>query len=188
LTIVVDENVSELDGSDPSPANNVAVTVLLDLGRKGVVAETYQNLAAPVNPPSDFYGTTVSKDLLRLAALICSNDESPCTGDGDCGAGNTCDPGGKMAEIVNAFVFRSSEHGIAAALRGVLGATEGVPVVTKVSSVGLSDASDAAASVLRMKIKGELVACMQNGGSCLEDVFCCSGNCDLSGGSPGVCG
>ena len=44
MTMIADNNVSAFDGSQ-SIQNAIAVTVIIDLGKRGVLAQTYQNLS-----------------------------------------------------------------------------------------------------------------------------------------------
>ena len=44
MTMIADDNVSAFDGSQ-SIQNAIAVTVIIDLGKRGVLAQTYQNLS-----------------------------------------------------------------------------------------------------------------------------------------------
>ena len=66
-------------------------------------------------------------------------------------------PDGKAA-VVNDLLFRPQDEELADALRAIFDAT-GKPVVTKVSSVDLTDRrTDGLATVLRLKVKGAFVA------------------------------
>jgi len=59
---------------------------------------------------------------------------------------------------VNDLLFRPQDEELADALRAIFNAT-GIPVVTKVSSVSLTDrGADGLATVLRLKVKGGFVA------------------------------
>ena len=133
MTIIVDENVSQLD--DGQSQNDVAATVLLDLGRDGLLSQTYQNLADPTLVPTDTFGVALGEQTLRNQAVL--------------------RPDGKAAAI-NDLLFRPQDAELADALRALMGAT-GTPVITKVSNVVLSDKPDGLGTVLRVKIKGGFV-------------------------------
>jgi hypothetical protein len=141
LLIIADDNVSQPDG-DQTIQNAVAVTVVFDFGgKKGILAQTYQNLSGPdlaslANPPTDTFGVALSEQRLRQEALL--------------------RPDGKAA-IVNDLLFRPQDDDLADALRAMVGAL-GTPVIIKVSSVSLSDHTDGTATTLRMKVKGGFVA------------------------------
>jgi len=96
MTMIADNNVSALDGSQ-TIQNAIALTVIIDLGKQGVLSQTYQNLTGTelndlTLPPRDSFNAT------------------------------------------------------------------GTPVVTKVSSVSLTDRrTDGLATVLRLKVKGAFV-------------------------------
>ena len=140
LLIVADDNVSQPD-EEQSIQNAVAVTVVFNFGgKKGIIAQTYQNLAGPdlaslSNPPTDTFGVTLSEQRLRNEAQL--------------------RPDGKAA-IVNDRLFRPEDDDLADALRAMVGAI-GNPVIIKVSSVILSDHTDGTATTLRMKVKGGFV-------------------------------
>jgi hypothetical protein len=133
MTIIVDENLSQ--PSDDQTSNRVAVTVLLDLGRAGLLTQTYQTLGDPTSAPSDTFGVTLSEQTLRNQALP--------------------RPDGSAA-AVNDLLYRPQDDELAAALRALFGAT-GTPVITKVSKVTLSDRPDGLGTVLRVKVKGGFV-------------------------------
>ena len=140
LLIVADDNVSQPD-EEQTIQNAVAVTVVFNFGgKKGVIAQTYQNLSGPdlaslSNPPTDTFGVTLSEQRLR--------QEVSLGGDG-------------KAAIVNDLLFRPQDDDLAEALRTMVGAL-GNPVIIKVSSVFLSDHTDGTATTLRMKVKGGFV-------------------------------
>ena len=136
MTIIVDENVSQLN--DGFSQNNVAATLVLDLGKGRILSQTYQDLGDSTFVPTDSFGVSLTKQTLRNQADPHFND-----------------PGGKPA-AVNDLLFRPQDDEMAAALRALLGAT-GTPVVTKVSRVLLSDRTDGLATVLTVKIKGGFV-------------------------------
>jgi len=141
LLIIADDNVSQPDEGQ-SVQNAVAVTVVFNFGgKKGIIAQTYQNLSGPdlaslSDPPTDTFGVTLSESRLRQEALL--------------------RPDGKAA-IVNDLLFRPQDDDLADALRTMAGAL-GNPVIIKVSSVTLSDHTDGTATTLRMKVKGGFVA------------------------------
>jgi hypothetical protein len=140
LLIIVDDNVSQPDG-DQTIQNAVAVTVVFNFGgKKGIIAQTYQNLSGPdlaslSTAPADTFGVPLTEQLLRQEALL--------------------RPDGKAA-IVNDLLFRPQDDDLAQALRTMVGAL-GNPVVIKVSSVILNDHTDGTATTLRMKVKGGFV-------------------------------
>jgi hypothetical protein len=140
MLIIVDDNVSTPEG-DQSIQNGVAVTVVFNFGgKKGILAQTYQNLSGTAlsaleTAPADKFGVPLTEQLLR-------NE-------------NQLRPDGKAA-IVNDLLFRPQDDDLAEALRTMVGAT-GNPVIIKVSSVVLSDHTDGTATTLRMKVKGGFV-------------------------------
>jgi len=140
LLIVADDNVSQPDEAQVIQ-NAKAVTVVFNFGgKKGIIAQTYQDLsvadlATITNPPTDKFGVTLSEQRLRQEADL--------------------RPDGKAA-IVNDLLFRPQDDDLADAIRGMVGAT-GNPVIIKVSSVVLSDHIDGTATTLRMKVKGGFV-------------------------------
>ena len=140
LLIVADDNVSQPDEAQVIQ-NAKAVTVVFNFGgKKGIIAQTYQDLsvadlATITNPPTDKFGVTLSEQRLRQEADL--------------------RPDGKAA-IVNDLLFRPQDDDLADAIRGMFGAT-GNPVIIKVSSVVLSDHIDGTATTLRMKVKGGFV-------------------------------
>jgi hypothetical protein len=140
MLIIADDNVSQLDGGQ-TIQNAVAVTVVFNFGgKKGILAQTYQNLSGPdltslATGPIDGFGVTISELRLRQEAEL--------------------RPDGKAA-IVNDLLFRPQDDDLAEALRTRLGAV-GNPVIIKVGSVVLSDHVDGVATVLRMKVKGAFV-------------------------------
>ena len=141
FTVAIDENVSNANGDPAAVGNVVAVTVLLDLGKLGTLAQTYQDVSAAdlsslTSTPADAFGVPLSEQLLRNEATTLL-DNKP--------------------RIVNDLIFRSNEAEMADALRTLLGVGAGVPVVTKVSSVRFTDGPTGLATVLRMKIKGAFV-------------------------------
>jgi hypothetical protein len=140
LLIVADDNVSQPDEGQ-SIQNAVAVTVVFNFGgKKGIIAQTYQNLSGPdlaslATAPTDTFGVSLSEQRLRQEADL--------------------RPDGKAA-IVNDLLFRPQDDDLADALRTMVGAL-GNPVIIKVSSVVLSDHTDGTATTLRMKVKGGFV-------------------------------
>jgi hypothetical protein len=141
MTMIADNNVSALDGSQ-TIQNAIALTVIIDLGKRGVLSQTYQNLSGAdlstiASAPVDSFGVAIDEQRLQSETDI--------------------RPDGKEA-IVNDLLFRPQDSELADALRAIFGAT-GIPVVTKVSSVSLTDRrADGLATVLRLKVKGGFVA------------------------------
>ena len=141
MTLIADDNVSALDGSQ-TIQNAIAVTVLIDLGKQGVLSQTYQNLTGTdlsdlASAPRDTFGVGLDEQRLESETEL--------------------RPDGKAA-IVNDLLFRPQDDELADALRTIFNAT-GIPVVTKVSSLSLSDRrTDGLATVLRLKVKGAFVA------------------------------
>jgi hypothetical protein len=142
MLIIADDNVSQPDEGQ-TVQNAVAVTVVFNFGgKKGVIAQTYQNLSGPdlaslENPPADKFGVPLREQLLRQEVLL--------------------RPDGKAA-IVNDLLFRPQDDDLAEAIRKMAGPTvTGNPVIIKVSSVVLSDHTDGTATTLRMKVKGGFV-------------------------------
>jgi hypothetical protein len=141
MTMIADNNVSALDGSQ-TIQNAIALTVIIDLGKRGVLSQTYQNLTGTelsdlASAPRDTFGVALDEQRLEAETEL--------------------RPDGKAA-IVNDLLFRPQDSELADALRAIFNAT-GVPVVTKVSSVDLSDhQTDGLATVLRLKVKGAFVA------------------------------
>ena len=141
MTLIADDNVSKLDAPPQTIQNAIAVTVLIDLGKRGVLSQTYQNLTENLSdltsPPRDTFGVTLDEQRLESETEL--------------------RPDGKAA-IVNDLLFRPQDDEIADALRAIFNAT-GTPVVTKVSSLSLTDQrAGGLASVLRLKVKGAFVA------------------------------
>ena len=140
MTMIADNNVSALDGSQ-TIQNAIALTVIIDLGKQGVLSQTYQNLTGTelndlTLPPRDSFGVAIDEQRLQLETEL--------------------RPDGKAA-IVNDLLFRPQDPELADALRAIFNAT-GIPVVTKVSSVDLTDhQTDGLATVLRLKVKGAFV-------------------------------
>ena len=140
MTMIADNNVSALDGSQ-TIQNAIALTVIIDLGKKGVLSQTYQNLTGTelndlTLPPRDSFGVAIDEQRLESETEL--------------------RPDGKAA-IVNDLLFRPQDPELADALRAIFNAT-GIPVVTKVSSVDLTDhQTDGLATVLRLKVKGAFV-------------------------------
>jgi len=140
MTMIADDHVSALDGSQ-TIQNAIALTVIIDLGKKGVLSQTYQNLtgtelSALASAPRDTFGVAIDEQRLQLETEL--------------------RPDGKAA-IVNDLLFRPQDPELADALRAIFNAT-GIPVVTKVSSVDLTDhQTDGLATVLRLKVKGAFV-------------------------------
>ena len=140
MLIIVDDNVSQPD-EEQLVQNAVAVTVVFNFGgKKGIIAQTYQNLSGAdldslSNPPADKFGVPLTEQLLRNEALL--------------------RPDGKAA-IVNDMLFRPQDDDLAQAIRTMVGAL-GNPIIIKVSSVILSDHTDGTATTLRMKVKGGFV-------------------------------
>lgn len=141
MTIIADNNVSALDGSQ-TIQNAIALTVIIDLGKRGVLSQTYQNLTGTelsdlASAPRDTFGVALDEQRLEAETEL--------------------RPDGKAA-IVNDLLFRPQDPELADALRAIFNAT-GVPVVSKVSSVDLTDhQTDGLATVLRLKVKGAFVA------------------------------
>lgn len=140
MTIIADNNVSALDGSQ-TIQNAIALTVIIDLGKRGVLSQTYQNLTGTelsdlASAPRDTFGVALDEQRLEAETEL--------------------RPDGKAA-IVNDLLFRPQDPELADALRAIFNAT-GVPVVAKVSSVDLTDhQTDGLATVLRLKVKGAFV-------------------------------
>jgi hypothetical protein len=140
MLIVADDNVSQPD-EEQVIQNAKAVTVVFNFGgKKGIIAQTYQNLsvadlATITDPPTDKFGVTLSEQRLRQEVLL---------------------GGGDKAAIVNDLLFRPQDDDMADALRAMVGAV-GNPVIIKVSSVVLNDHIDGTATTLRMKVKGGFV-------------------------------
>lgn len=141
MTLIADNNVSALDGTQ-TIQNAIAVTVVIDLGKKGVLSQTYQNLSGTnlsdlATAPTDTFGVALDEQRLQSETDL--------------------RPDGKAA-IVNDLLFRPQDDELADALRTIFNAT-GIPVVTKVSSLSLTDRrADGLATVLRLKVKGGFVA------------------------------
>jgi hypothetical protein len=141
MTLIADNNVSALDGTQ-TIQNAIAVTVVIDLGKKGVLSQTYQNLSGTdlsdlATAPTDTFGVALDEQRLQSETEL--------------------RPDGKAA-IVNDLLFRPQDDELADALRTIFDAT-GIPVVTKVSSLSLTDRrADGLATVLRLKVKGGFVA------------------------------
>jgi len=140
MTMIADNNVSALDGSQ-TIQNAIALTVIIDLGKQGVLSQTYQNLTGTelndlTLPPRDSFGVAIDEQRLESETEL--------------------RPDGKAA-IVNDLLFRPQDEELSDALRAIFNAT-GTPVVTKVSSVSLTDRrTDGLATVLRLKVKGAFV-------------------------------
>jgi hypothetical protein len=140
MTMIADNNVSVLDGPQ-TIQNAVALTVVIDLGKRGVLSQTYQNLSGTdlstiTSAPTDSFGVTIDEQRLQ--------SETELRRDG-------------KAAIVNDLLFRPQDDELADALRAIFKVT-GTPVVTKVSSVTLTDrGADGLATVLRLKVKGGFV-------------------------------
>jgi hypothetical protein len=140
MTMIADNNASAFDGSQ-TIQNAVAVTVIIDLGKRGVLAQTYQNLSGTTladlaTPPSDTFGVPIDEQRLESETQL--------------------RPDGKAA-IVNDLLFRPQDDELSDALRAIFNTT-GIPVVTKVGSVKLSDRrADGIATTLRLKVKGGFV-------------------------------
>ena len=141
MTMIADNNVSAFDASQ-TIQNAVAVTVIIDLGRRGVLSQTYQNLSGTdlselAFAPTDTFGVAIDEQRLQSETDL--------------------RPDGKAA-IVNDLLFRPQDDELSDALRAIFNAT-GVPVVTRVGSVRLTDRrADGLATVLRLKVKGGFVA------------------------------
>jgi len=139
MLIIVDENVSQMDGGQ-SINNAVAATVVFNLGKNGYFAQTYQTLGADLSSltqaPVDDFGVTLDEQRLRQEILPHPNEIK--------------------AAIVNDLLFRPQDTELADALR-TLFVTTGTPVVFKVSSPVLSDHTDGLATVMRLKVKGGFV-------------------------------
>src|SRR5262245_27854788 len=141
MTMIVDNNVSALDAPQ-TIQNAIALTVIIDLGKRGVLSQTYQNLTGTelsdlTSPPRDDFGVAIDEQRLETEPEL--------------------RPDGKAA-IVNDLLFRPQDPELADALRAIFNGT-GKSVVTKVSSVDLTDhQTDGLATVLRLKVKGAFVA------------------------------
>jgi hypothetical protein len=141
MTMIADDNVSAFDGSQ-TIQNAVAVTVILDLGKRGVLSQTYQNLSGTSLSdlsfaPTDTFGVAIDEQRLQSETEL--------------------RPDGKAA-IVNDLLFRPQDEELADALRAIFNAT-GTPVVTRVSSVRLTDRrADGLSTALRLKVRGAFVA------------------------------
>lgn len=151
LTILVDENVSRSDddpdtvNDDPVVPNVIAATVILDLGRLGTLAQTFQNLprtgdavqdiTALTDPPRDTFGVGATENVLRNEVTLHEGKE----------------------KLVNDLLFRGIDEQMAERLRTLLDVPSGKPVVTKVSSIRFTDSPDGLATVLRAKIRGAFV-------------------------------
>src|SRR5262249_36602250 len=110
---------------------------IIDLGKMGVLSQTYQNLSDPTSAPIDSHQIPI--DELRL------KDETELRPDG-------------KAAIVNDLLFRPQDSELADALRTIFNTT-GPPVVTTVSQVSLTyRLADGLGTVLRLKVKGGFVA------------------------------
>lgn len=140
MTMIADDNVSAFDDSQ-TIQNAIAVTVIIDLGQRGVLAQTYQNLSGTslsdlATPPADTFGVLIDEQRLESETQL--------------------RPDGKAA-IVNDLLFRPQDDELSDALRAIFNTT-GIPVVTKVGSVKLSDrGTDGIATTLRLKVKGGFV-------------------------------
>jgi hypothetical protein len=140
MTMIADNNVSKFNGTQ-SIQNAIAITVVLDLGRMGILSQTYQNLEGTDLSnlgfaPTDSFGVTIDEQRLK--------DETDLGPDG-------------KAKIVNDLLFRPQDEDLATALRTLFDAT-GIPVVTKVAKVTFNDRrTDGLATVLRFKIAGGFV-------------------------------
>jgi len=162
LTVIVDNNVSHFDGSAPAVVNAVAMTVILDFGKKGVLSQTYQNTATPTVAPVDRFGVAYDEALLATEASI--------------------DDTTSKAHLINDFVFRGTEPDLATGIRGIFGITDGVPVVTKVGTVRfVGHGGDGLASFLQTKIKGAFVS-SHCGNNVVDFLEACDGS-DLFGNS-----
>src|SRR5262249_35434836 len=70
MTMIADNNVSRLDG--PQMVQNVtALTVIIDLGKRGVLSQTYQNLTGTAlndltSPPRHDFGVALDEQRLQL--------------------------------------------------------------------------------------------------------------------------
>ena len=151
LTIIVDENVSRADddpttdNDDPVVSDVVAATLILDLGRLGVLAQTYQalprtgdlvqDITALTAPPTDTFSVQATEQRLRDEAKLHDNKEF----------------------AVNDLLFRPIDEEMAEKLRTLLDVPGGKPVITKVGSVQLTDGPNGLATVLRVKIRGAFV-------------------------------
>src|SRR5215470_7772002 len=67
MTLIADGNVSAFDGSQ-TIQNAVAVTVIIDLGKRGVLSQTYQTLGANLSDlataPTDTFGVGIDEQRL----------------------------------------------------------------------------------------------------------------------------
>jgi hypothetical protein len=141
MLIIADDNVSQPDEAQ-TIQNAVAVTVVFNFGKKGILSQTYQNLSATdlssiVEAPTDTFGVGLSEALVR--------DQAELRLDG-------------KAKIVNDLLFRPQDDDLAERLRAMFSSL-GTPVIVKVGSVSVSDhLGDGLATVLRLKVKGSFVA------------------------------
>lgn len=137
LTVVVDDQVTDI-ALDPAASNVVAVTLLLDLGKPGVIAQTYQDSGDPTAAPPDFFGVPINELVLVTQGDI--------------------DAASKKARGFNDMLFRSIDNQMADALRTRLGILSGKPVITRVTGVAVTSATTSPlGTVLRLKVKGGFV-------------------------------
>jgi hypothetical protein len=146
LTLVVDDDVSQFDGSEDVP-NVVAVTALLEVRAHGrdIHAQIFQNLAG-----ADF------------AALVQSLQQGPEVAS-NVGLGRRLDENqlnteaADEAELIDAFLFQEGDSGFVEALRAQFGSA-GTPVIVAVSRVQHFDhQADERASVVRVRVKGKFL-------------------------------
>jgi len=146
VTLVVDDDVSQFDGSE-DVSNVIAVTALLELraGGRDIHAQTFQNLSG-----SDFDALVAS---LQAGPEVASN----------VGIGRRLDEdelnteAASRADLVDAFLFQAGDSEFAEALRTQLRQV-GTPVIVAVSRVEHFDhQGDGRASVVRVRIKGKFL-------------------------------
>jgi len=137
LTVVVDDSVEQMVRT-PTGTNIVAVSVALDLGKKGVISQIYQDTSDPTSPPTDFYGLNVSELIVALQDDVDDNT-------------------GKLHGI-NDLVFRGLDDQMSSALRALYNVAAGTAVFTKITGVQVTDQQTTGlGTVLRAKVKGGFV-------------------------------
>jgi hypothetical protein len=134
LTIIVDESVDQMTYNQTG-TNVVAATILLDLGKKGLISQIYQDPGLTFM--SDFEGVPVTE--FNISKL---NDVDAETGK----------PHG-----INDLVFRRIDNEMGDALRAIFNVT-GTPALKKVSTLQLTDhQGDGLATVVKLKVTGQFV-------------------------------
>ncbi len=156
VTLIVDDDVSEFDGTE-EVSGVIAATVLLEIKDKGethFLAQTYQNLKG-----HDFKALT---DALRAGPFL-ADTGSPVSNrraaEFRLNEALTDDP---FPSILDDFLFEEGDSEMADAVRALFGVT-GRPVVVDVpkdaSFVERSDhVADGLASLVRLKVKVRFVA------------------------------